>query len=1129
MITSSGESELPALPAQTRKRKRAACSSHSRSAHEQFATVLKEVGCICKALIARSLRPCCKASRPVQTWITEAAASKTSSSLILNMTVDERDCVTEGSCGGDGVTCSPIEDERGGSAKTVGCSMAKKGNSNSADKDNCSDTKDGSAYSGASRADCGDTKQNCFSNGTNDQKCVDTEKRSGCCVVKRDNCDVSEDENKGYGLKVSSKATKKESGRFVTEQDDRSAVVSGKCCGSEKFGDFTSTAEDCCGDKLCKLVPSPRKTCWAGVDKRITDAKAIGASCRESDSCNQDGCSGEACCAGSYSGEEISSFAKHDERVRADHIDIEKGSLVVEHVVLDVQGLTCVGCETKLFRSLQGIPGVCNLRTSLVLSQAEFDLDEKAGQVAEVIKAVEKDTGFVCQQLNNVGQEVDVVVDDAKAFIEHKYPHGVTQMVAVDKHIIRINYDATVIGARTLLEKSFDKPLTLAAPRGSSELESGKRHVRKNAWITLLSAVLTIPVLVLAWASISPRPIVYGSVSLVLATIVQVAIAGPFYPSALRALIFTHVIEMDLLIVLSTSTAFVFSVVSFAYQVAGRPLPTGEFFETSTLLVTLIMLGRWVSAFARQRAVESVSIRSLQATTAVLCNADGGGDQEVDARLLQYGDLFKVLPDSSITTDGIVVSGITEVNESMVTGESLPVEKHPGTAVIAGSLNGSGVVVVRLTHLPGNNTISTIAAMVDEAKFSKPQTQELVDIVASYFVPVILTLTIITFAIWVAIGISIRYQNSGRAVVNAITYAISVLIVSCPCAIGLAVPMVIVIAGGVAAKHGVVFKSAIAIETARNVSHVVFDKTGTLTRGELSVAEAVYFSNREDLAEPITLGLTCDSKHPVSLAISAYLKGKGVNATKIRNLKSVTGKGVEGTFDNANVRCGNTRWLSADTLPEVQDLLAKGLTVFGVTMNDQPVAAFGLSDALRSDAHAVVTELQKRNIAISIVSGDDTGAVEAVAVKLGIPVSHVRSRCSPGDKQVYLKDLMADNKEVVIFCGDGTNDAVALVQADIGVHMTSGSDVANTAADVILVRPSLGGVLVLLDLSKAAFHRIFFNFAWSFVYNLFAILLAAGAFVDARIPPQYAGLGEIVSVVPVILIALQLRWFKREY
>jgi heavy metal translocating P-type ATPase len=892
------------------------------------------------------------------------------------------------------------------------------------------------------------------------------------------------------------------------------------CCGTERPDHTHSGATGTSG------CPGENKPVPCNPDKKLA-----GTCCDEPGSSDLDECSKYACCNGSSSrsGNEIPTSDASDAQA-ADHADIEKGTTFLEHVVLNVQGLTCVGCETKLFRSLQGVPGVRNLRTSLVLSQAEFDLDEKAGMVIEVIKSVETTTGFTCRRLNNEGQEIDIIIDgDAKAFVERKYPDGITQMVASGKQTVRITYDAKVVGARAILEKRFEIPLKLAAPLGSSEFESGKKHVRNTAWITLLSAVLTIPVLVLAWAPLPPQPIVYGGASLALATIVQFAVAGPFYPSALRALVFTHVIEMDLLIVLSTSTAYLFSVVSFAYQVIGRPLPTGGFFETSTLLVTLIMLGRWVSAFARQRAVESVSIRSLQAETAVLCDAHGRGDEQIDARLLQYGDLFKVIPDSRITTDGVVVLGTTEVDESMVTGESLPVEKLLGSSVIAGSLNGSGVIVVRLTHLPGDNTISTIATMVDEAKFSKPKTQELVDVIASYFVPVILALTVITFGIWIAVGISVRHQSGDRAVVNAITYAISVLIVSCPCAIGLAVPMVVVISGGVAAKHGVVFNSAMAIETARKVSHVVFDKTGTLTQGELSVTEEVYLSEKKDLATSIALGLTCDSKHPVSAAISTYLKEKGVDAAKIGDTKSITGKGIEGIYNGVGVRSGNTRWLSADIHPEVQNLLAKGLTVFCVAMDDRIVAAFGLSDSLRPDSRAVITELHKRGIAVSILSGDDAGAVEVVADELGIQSSHVRSRCSPGDKQEYLKRLMTDENRIVIFCGDGTNDTVALAQADIGVHMNSGSDVAQTAADVVLMRPYLGGILVLLDLSKAAFHRIFFNFAWSFVYNLFAILLAAGAFVNARIPPQYAGLGEIVSVLPVILIALQLRWFRQDY
>ncbi|TKA21869.1 hypothetical protein B0A50_08741 [Salinomyces thailandicus] len=809
--------------------------------------------------------------------------------------------------------------------------------------------------------------------------------------------------------------------------------------------------------------------------------------------------------------------------------DIEKGALAVDHVSLSVEGLTCVGCETKLFRSLNGIAGVHNLNTSLVLSKAEFDLDDKAGTADEVIRAVETSTGFFCKRLNVSGEEVEILVDgDAKAFAERKYPPGITQLTATNKQTVRITYDPTIVGARTIVTDLFGSALKLAARRLPADFESGRKHVRHTAGLTLISATLTIPVLVLAWAPLSARPITYGAASLALATVIQFLIAGQFYISAFRALVFTRIIEMDVLIVLSTSTAYIFSIVAFAYQLTGRPLHIESFFETSTLLVTLIMLGRLVSAFARQKAVESVSLRSLQDHQAVLCDPEGGNTQVIDARLLQHGDTFKVGPDSRLTTDGVVVLGETEVDESMITGESVPVEKHSGSAVIAGSINGSGVIVVKLVNLPTHNTISTIAAMVDEAKFQKPKTQELVDVVASYFVPVILALTLLAFVVWIAVGVTIRNQDAGSAAVNAITYAVSVLVVSCPCAIGLCIPMVIVIAGGVGAAHGVIVKSALAVESARKTSHVVFDKTGTLTQGRLGVTETVIMME-ERLALSITLGLTSNSKHPVSAAIASYCLTKGIDAATVDGIRSVTGNGLEGTLSEGPVQCGNTRWLSLQDLPEARALLDRGLTVVGVTLHGEPLALFGLSDDMRPEAKSVCAELKKRRIAVSVVSGDDAAATNSVASRLGIQPSNVRSRCTPADKQQYLKELSSKQSGTIIFCGDGTNDAVALAQADIGVHVSSGSEVAQSAADVVLVRPSLTGMLLLLDLSRAAMHRVFLNFAWSFIYNLFAILLAAGAFVRARIPPQYAGLGEIVSVLPVILVALQLRWFKREY
>lgn len=825
--------------------------------------------------------------------------------------------------------------------------------------------------------------------------------------------------------------------------------------------------------------------------------------------------------------------------------DLEKGFSShndKEHVILSISGMTCTGCETKLLRSLGLHPSVKNLKTSLVLARAEFDL-VGAASVVEVMKHLERTTEFKCETVTNRGSSLDIIAysGDAAAFANQPWPDGVTDLSIVDKKTVNVSFNAEIIGARDLVECGWgDGPVRLAAPRPDPTLEAGSRHVRHVGYMTLLSACLTIPVLVIAWAPLPERHLSYDLASLALATLVQFVVAGPFYPKALKALVFSRVVEMDLLVVLSTSAAYIFSVISLGYAVSGQPLSTGEFFETSTLLVTLIMVGRWVGALARQKAVKSISIRSLQTPSAIVVTDNG--EREIDARLLQYGDVFKVVPDSRIPTDGTVVSGTSEVNESMITGESRPVEKYAGSPVIAGSVNGPGTLHARLTRLPGDNTISTIAGMVDEAKLSKPKIQDIADRVASYFVPVVVAITIITFCIWIAIGVKVRGQPGSEATVQAITYAITLLIVSCPCAIGLAVPMVIVIATGVAAERGVIFKSAEGFAVAYRTSHVVFDKTGTITQGKLMVAQEWYADSDQNATQSLLLGLVGGVKHPVSAAVAARLKIRGVSPTSVSDVKTVVGKGVQGTAKGSGLtlRAGNSRWLNLTSNPVVQSALSQGYTVFCFMIGCSVAAIFGLEDSIRSDAASTVRTLLGRGISVHIISGDDEGAVRSVAAQLGIAETNMHSRCTPAEKQAYVQGLLegsaspnhaSKNKKpktpVVIFCGDGTNDAVALAQATIGVHMNEGgTDVAESAADVILMCPNLAGILTTIAVSRNSIRRIAFNFGWSFVYNLFAILLAAGTFVKARIPPEFAGLGELISVLPVIAVATLLRWSK---
>ncbi|KAH7136171.1 E1-E2 ATPase-domain-containing protein [Dendryphion nanum] len=910
----------------------------------------------------------------------------------------------------------------------------------------------------------------------------------------------------------------------------------------------SSSIDPCCApksrtsvDSCCAAKPT------AGRCNAATDSKCAESTCTPTTVCADACCdeknpskTGTGCgttCENGCCGDKDRKKEKGIEIATrpVNNYDLEKGVDEIERVILSISGMTCTGCETKLSRTLATLPAVTKLKTSLVLSRAEFDLAIGITSAADVMKHLERTTEFKCERIVNQGSSIDLICSgNPLDIVKGDWPEGISEIKQLkDKKTVRVSFDAKIIGARDLIEKGWSNPMFLAPPQVDPTLAAGSKHVRHLGYATILSIILTIPVLVLSWAPIpgkEQKEMTFASISLALATIIQVVIAGPFYPKALKALIFSRVIEMDLLIVLSTSAAYVFSVVAFGYLAAHKPLSTGEFFETSTLLVTLIMVGRYIAALARQKAVESISVRSLQATIATVID-EKLGEMEIDARLLQYGDTFKVSPDSTIPTDGTVLSGSSEVNESMLTGESSPVEKTKGSALIAGSINGSGVLTVKLTRIPGDNTISVIANMVDEAKLSKPKIQEIADMIASYFVPVVVSITVMVFCIWIAVGVARQGKSGSESTIQAITYAITVLIVSCPCAIGLAVPMVIVIATGVAAEKGVVFKTASAIEVAHQTSHVVLDKTGTLTEGKLTVTEEEYLIVSYS-SKALLLGLISGSKHPVAIAVAEHLRAANIKPTAISNAQSIVGKGMEGSFAGRKLRAGNSRWLDQSSNASVETMLASGYTVFCFTVNDTLSAVFGLSDTLRPDATSTVQSLQQNGIEVHILSGDDDGAVQKIAAQLRIPTTNVRSRCTPADKQSYIKTLLQTSSDpkyktpIVVFCGDGTNDAVALAQATIGVHMNCGTDVAGSAADIVLMRPSLSGIITAINVSRKAHHRILFNFGWSFVYNLLAILLAAGAFVRARIPPEYAGLGELVSVLPVVAAGVGLKWAK---
>jgi Cu2+-exporting ATPase len=676
------------------------------------------------------------------------------------------------------------------------------------------------------------------------------------------------------------------------------------------------------------------------------------------------------------------------------------------------------------------------------------------------------------------------------------------------------------MGARDLLPHGT----SLAPPAPHPSISEDQKRLIRMSWMTAIAAIFTIPVVVINWA---PNPLSHRTIdiaSLVLATVVQGIAVPEFYINAVKSLVFSRIVEMDMLVVISITAAYGYSIVAPSLTEAGYSLEEDAFFETSSLLITLVLLGRLVAAIARARAMGAVSVRSLQVETAFLLQTDGAAT-EIDGRLLHLGDIIVVRPHSRMITDGTVISGISLVDESMLTGETVPVTKQKGGSVIAGTINGEGVLHVRLTRLPGANSISDIAKSVENALGTKPKIQDLADRIASWFVPVAVGIAIIVFVVWTAIVAAVRREDAGSAIGTAITYGIAVLAISCPCALGLAVPMVLVIAGGIAAKSGVIIKAADATERGFKVTDVVFDKTGTLTKGNLSVAQVQVSPSDvpQDAITAIVKSLIRDDKHPVSRAIVAHLEEETSSPITLDEPKSIPGSGIEAMWNERKVQGGNPFWLQVEHEPNVSPMLDEGMTCFCLTIEGRLALAFGLKSEPREEAVRVISVLQQRNITAHVVSGDHNKAVEDVARSLGIHQEHTASRRLPGQKQQYVAALQACSNKIVMFCGDGTNDAVALAQADVGVQLGTASDVAGAVADVVLLG-GLDGTLALLDISKRAFYRIVFNFAWSAAYNVFAVLLASGAFVKFRIPPAFAGLGEIVSVVPVIIAAVSLLW-----
>jgi Cu+-exporting ATPase len=661
-------------------------------------------------------------------------------------------------------------------------------------------------------------------------------------------------------------------------------------------------------------------------------------------------------------------------------------------------------------------------------------------------------------------------------------------------------------------------------------------EMTRRFWVSVL---LSLPLLLFAMSEMLPgnpieqllpvRSIIW--IQLGLATPVVLWGGWPFFVRAWQSIV-NRSLNMFTLIGLGVAVSFVYSVVA---ALAPRIFPSSfhdamgkvpVYFEAAAVVTTLVLLGQVLELKARSST--SAAIRTLLELAPKMARriAADGSDHDVPLDQVHVGDRLRVRPGERLPVDGVVVEGTSAVDESMITGEPIPIEKTSGDAVIGGTVNGTGALVMRAERVGAETLLSQIVQMVSEAQRSRAPIQKLADVVSGYFVPVVILIAAVTFVIWAVAGPEPRFAY---AIINAV----AVLIIACPCALGLATPMSIMVATGKAAQAGVLFKNAEAIEVLRAIDTIVVDKTGTLTEGKPKLVSVVPLDGFD---EPELLrwagSLERGSEHPLAAAIVSGAHERGIELANAERFASVTGKGVQGIVTGREVSLGNRALLAESGIEDrvfagaAEQLRLDGQTVIFLVIDNQPAGLLGVADPIKANTPEAINELHARQIRVVMVTGDSRTTAEAVARELNI--DEVVAEVLPNEKAAVIRRLQSEGRKVAM-AGDGINDAPALAQAQVGIAMGTGTDAAIQSADVTLVKGDLRGIIRAIRLSHVTMGNIKQNLFFAFIYNSIGVPVAAGILYPVfglLLSPMIAAAAMSFSSVSVIANALRLRKVK---
>ncbi|MCS7279012.1 MAG: heavy metal translocating P-type ATPase [Thermodesulfobacteriaceae bacterium] len=804
-----------------------------------------------------------------------------------------------------------------------------------------------------------------------------------------------------------------------------------------------------------------------------------------------------------------------------------------QYLELPIVGMTCAACVKRVSDLLLKVPGIKEAKVNLITERATIKIEEETlVDLKEIVKKLQSGGYDLRIQKLNLHVEGLSLGDPLKLEKEFLKIFGITKVsVNPATEILSLEYVPTLVeidNLKKILEKlgygeikfSEEEAETYEEMVQIREYEDLKRRFLISA---ILTGIILLDMITHFFYHLSDRA--FLNYFLFFLTTPVVFYGGSrFFRAFFRGI--RHLsLDMNTLIALGTGSAYVYSVVATFFpsvflSIGQRP---AVYYETAAIIITLILFGRMLETKARRKTTEAIrKLASLQPKRTILWRE--GQELEVELKEVQVGDVIVVKPGERIPLDGLILEGFGQVDESVITGESFPVDKKPGDKAIGGTLNLTGSFKIKVTQIGKDTVLSNIIKLVKEAQATKPSIQRLADRIASVFVPIVMAIGIFSFLAWFFSDYGLTF---------ALMNFISVLMVACPCALGLATPTAIAVSTGKAAELGILIKNPEVLEMANKINYLIFDKTGTLTYGKPEVVKIYTFnkSSEEEILR-IIASVEKNSEHPLGKAIVEYAKQKNIALTQPEEWYYLPGKGIVAKFEGKEILVGNSFLMEEvgidikDSLKFLKEISQKGETPVLVGMENKLIGVVTLADKIKEEAWEVIEELKRKKIKLSLLTGDNFWAAKALALKLGI--EDIWAEVLPEDKAHKVEEIKREGYTVAMV-GDGVNDAPALATAHLGIAIGSGTEVASATADIILIKSNLKDLLKTLKLSIRTYQIIKQNFFWAFFYNILLIPIAAGLFYPffgILLKPVFASAAMAFSSLFVLTNSLRIKRLK---